>query len=78
MVNQIKYLAFEADISLLELARKADTDKNTVYSLARSGDELPDSVQLGTLRKIATAVGKKAIVTFVDIEEAPPESEARQ
>ncbi|MDM8521326.1 hypothetical protein QUF64_14870 [Anaerolineales bacterium HSG6] len=34
--------------------------------LTRSGDELPDSVQLGTLRKIAQAVGKKVEVTFTE------------
>ena len=66
MVNPIKYLALQADVSLIKLAKMAGVDKNTIYTLARSGDELPDSVQLGTLRKIAQAVGKQVEVTFTE------------
>ena len=68
MVNPIKYLALEADVSLLKLAELADVDNNTVYALSRAGDELPDTVQLGTLRKIAEAIGKRVVISFVDVQ----------
>lgn len=68
MVNPIKYLALEADVSLLRLSEMADVDRNTVYALAKTGNELPDTVQLGTLRKIAKAVGKTLVIKFVDLE----------
>ena len=42
---------------------------NTVYELSRSGGELPDHATLGTLRKIASAVGRKVVVRFEVVDE---------
>lgn len=65
-----RYVSLEEDISLAELARQSGLSKNTVYEASRSGNELPDHIYLGTLRKIAAAVNRRVVVRFEPISDS--------